>query len=51
MRKLMVIAWMSLLISSVAVASEKTNSLILLTAESEAETEVKPFNLKLPGNE
>ncbi len=39
MRKLMVIAWMSLLISSVAVASEKTNSLILLTAESEAETE------------
>lgn len=39
MRKLILIISLSILISSVAVASEKSNSLILLNAKSQAETE------------
>ncbi len=39
MRKLILIILVSMLISSVAAASDKTNSLILLTAKSLAETE------------
>jgi len=39
MRKLILIIWLSILVSSVAVASEKSNSLILLNAKSQAKTE------------